>query len=231
MTRPRARLRRWISFMGYGPRSPAARTPWHTSARLRSRCCSTCSNRPGSAGSPCGAFTGYASSWRSLSRHRSANSPPRRCWTGWWRPTGGPFKPRRTKFRPNSEMAEHQSSDNWIGARLLRKEDRRHLLGAGQFVADIRLPGLKDVAFVRSQMAHARVRQVRKPEASADCVFTLADLGPIKVLEAGPELATFRHGPYPPLADERVRYVGQTIAACVRPTRAEAEDLADQVTV
>jgi carbon-monoxide dehydrogenase large subunit len=33
------------------------------------------------------------------------------------------------------------------------------------------------------------------------------------------------------LADDRVRYVGQTIAACVMPTRAEAEDLADRVDV
>ena len=62
-------------------------------------------------------------------------------------------------------------------------------------------------------------------------MFTLADLGPLNILEAGPELAAFRHGPYPPLADDRVRYVGQAIAACVAPTRAQAEDLADRVTV
>src|SRR5215204_620418 len=127
-------------------------------------------------------------------------------------------------------MVEH-ASDGWIGARLLRKEDARHLMGAGMFIADIRIPGLKDVAFVRSQMAHARVRNVRKPEGFAAQVFTLADLGPLKILEAGPELAAFRHGPYPALADERVRYVGQAVAACVAPTRAQAEDLADTVMV
>jgi carbon-monoxide dehydrogenase large subunit len=62
-------------------------------------------------------------------------------------------------------------------------------------------------------------------------VFTLDDIGPITVLEAGPELAGHRHSPYPPLADGRVRYVGQAIAACMMPTRAQAEDLADQVNV
>ena len=51
-------------------------------------------------------------------------------------------------------MGEH-AANGWIGARLLRKEDARHLAGAGRFVADIRMPGLQDVAFVRSQMAHA----------------------------------------------------------------------------
>jgi carbon-monoxide dehydrogenase large subunit len=128
-------------------------------------------------------------------------------------------------------MVDHPKSESWIGARLLRKEDERHLLGAGMFIADIRMPGLHDIAFVRSQMAHARVRKVAKPADAAARVFTLADLGAINVLEAGPELAAFRHGPYPPLADDRVRYAGQAIAACVAPSRAQAEDLADRVTV
>src|SRR5262249_58152534 len=36
---------------------------------------------------------------------------------------------------------------------------------------------------------------------------------------------------YPPLATEKVRYVGECIAACIAPTRAEAEDLAASITV
>ena len=128
-------------------------------------------------------------------------------------------------------MAAHAPSNGWIGASLLRKEDARHLAGAGMFIADIRLPGLQDVAFVRSQMAHARVRKIGKPEDAAARVFTLGDLGNLNILEAGPELAAFRHGPYPALADERVRYVGQAIAACLAPTRAQAEDLVDRVSV
>lgn len=128
-------------------------------------------------------------------------------------------------------MGDHATSEGWIGACLLRKEDARHLLGTGQFVADVRVPGLQDIAFVRSQRAHADVRKVAKPAGAAARVFTLADIGPINVLEAGPELAAFRHGPYPPLADGRVRYVGQTIVACVAGTRTLAEDLADAVSV
>ena len=54
---------------------------------------------------------------------------------------------------------------------------------------------------------------------------------PLTILEAGPELPQHKLSPYPPLADERVRYVGQGIAACLQPTRALAEDLADRVTV
>jgi carbon-monoxide dehydrogenase large subunit len=128
-------------------------------------------------------------------------------------------------------MAAHAPSDGWIGASLLRKEDARHLLGYGMFIADVRIPGVQDVAFVRSPMAHALVRQVIKPPGAIAHVFTLADLPPLNILEAGPELAAHRHSPYPALADERVRYAGQAIAACIQPTRAEAEDLADKVSL
>jgi carbon-monoxide dehydrogenase large subunit len=126
-------------------------------------------------------------------------------------------------------MAAPSPSDSWIGASLLRKEDARHLLGHGMFIADVRMPGVQDIAFVRSQMAHAQVRQVTKPPGAEAYVFTLSDLGPLNILEAGPELAAHRHSPYPALADDRVRYAGQAIAACMQPTRGQAEDLADQV--
>ena len=46
-----------------------------------------------------------------------------------------------------------------VGARLPRKEDRRFLLGEGEYVANIRLAGMLDVAFVRSSVAHARIRE------------------------------------------------------------------------
>jgi carbon-monoxide dehydrogenase large subunit len=128
-------------------------------------------------------------------------------------------------------MADRTETKGWIGASMLRKEDARHLHGRGMFIADVTMPGVQDVAFVRSQVASARVRGVTKPSDGAGRVFTLADLGPINVLEAGPELAAHRHSPYPPLADGRVRYVGQAIAACIMPTRAQAEDLADAVDV
>jgi aerobic carbon-monoxide dehydrogenase large subunit len=126
-------------------------------------------------------------------------------------------------------MTHGTASQGWIGASLLRKEDARFLLGHGQYIADLRFPGMQDVAFVRSQVANGRVRAARKPEGYAQKVFTLADLGALTILEAGPELPAHKHSPFPPLADERVRYVGQPIAACLRPTRALAEDLADRV--
>ena len=52
-------------------------------------------------------------------------------------------------------------SGEGIGARLLRKEDDRFLRGRGQYVGDIRLPGMQEVAFLRSPLAHARIKAVQ----------------------------------------------------------------------
>jgi len=59
-----------------------------------------------------------------------------------------------------------------VGVRLPRKEDDRLMRGRGQFVADIRLAGLQDVAFVRSPLAHARIRGIQVPEQYRTSVFT-----------------------------------------------------------
>src|SRR4026209_472194 len=137
-------------------------------------------------------------------------------------------------------MDRHSPSEGWIGASVLRKEDARHLLGHGMFIADMRMPGMQDVAFVRSDVANAKVRRVLRPPGTAGKVFTLADIGPLNILQAGPQPAAPpplhpprarptapppAHPPYPALADDRVRYVGQPIVACIQPTRAQAEDL------
>src|SRR4029079_8454391 len=126
-------------------------------------------------------------------------------------------------------MAVSSPSDSWIGASVLRKEDARHLFGHGMFIADVRIPGVQDVAFVRSDMANAVVRRVLRPPGTAGHVFTLADIGPLNILEDRPAIARHRHQPFPALADNRVRYVGQPVVACMQPSRAQAEDLADQI--
>src|SRR4029077_2709644 len=112
-----------------------------------------------------------------------------------------------------------------------RKKDARHLYGHGMFIADVDVPGVQDVAFVRGQMAHARVGNVIKPSQAAGRGLTLRDFGPLNIREPGPELSANRHSPYPPLADGRVRYVGQTIAAWMMPTRAQGQGFAGRVRV
>jgi carbon-monoxide dehydrogenase large subunit len=115
-----------------------------------------------------------------------------------------------------------------IGASLLRKEDARFLNGHGKFIADLQIPGSRR-AFLRSQVANGCVRQIVKPEENAANVFTLADLGRLKI-RSRTGAAAAQAQSLSPLADDRVRYVGQPIAACMQRSRALAEDLADRVT-
>src|SRR5260370_18547196 len=118
-----------------------------------------------------------------------------------------------------------------VGARLSRKEDDRFMRGRGQYVADSGLAGLKDVAFVRSPLAHARIKAIHVPEPYRDVVFTAADLAGIKPIRAVSGLPGFKISEQPVLATGKVRHVGELVAMCVAPTRAEAEDIAAAVTL
>jgi aerobic carbon-monoxide dehydrogenase large subunit len=116
-----------------------------------------------------------------------------------------------------------------VGARLLRKEDDRLIRGRGQFVADLHFTGMKDVAFVRSPLAHARVRGVKIPDAHRGAVFTMAELAGVRPIRAVSGLSGFKPSEQSPLASDKVRYVGELVAMCVAPTRAQAEDIAGAV--
>ncbi len=67
-------------------------------------------------------------------------------------------------------METHSKTGKGLGARLTRKEDDRYMRGRGEFVADIRLAGMKDVAFLRSTLAHARLHGINVPERLRDRV-------------------------------------------------------------
>ncbi len=118
-----------------------------------------------------------------------------------------------------------------VGASLLRKEDARFMTGRGQFVGDIRMPGMLDVAFVRSPVAHARLGAITKPAGAEASVFTMDDLAGVQPIRANTSLPGFKPSEQWPLARHKVRQVGEMIAMCVAPSRALAEDLAAQVEV
>src|SRR5215470_15600477 len=118
-----------------------------------------------------------------------------------------------------------------VGASLLRREDDRHLHGRGEFVADVKLPGTMEVAFLRSPHAHARIKSISVPPDARGRVFTAADLPRVKPVRVVSHSTGAKSPPWPPLATDKVRYVGDAIAACIAPTRAEAEDIASSIAV
>ena len=111
-----------------------------------------------------------------------------------------------------------------------RNEDPRLLRGMGCFVDDIDPPGVLHAAMLRSPYGHARIRAIDASAARAHtgvrAVFTAADLGdfnqPAPLVVPHPNLT---HGrTQRPLADGKVRYIGEAVAMVVAEDRYTAED-------
>ena len=113
-----------------------------------------------------------------------------------------------------------------IGSSPRRNEDRRFLDGKGEYVADIRVPGMSEAVFLRSPIAHGRIRSVEVPPEHQGKVFFAADIAFAKPIVAASAAPNFQRSDYPPLAIDKVRFVGDIVAICIAPTRAEAEDIA-----
>ena len=128
-------------------------------------------------------------------------------------------------------MSNHSTNPTGIGARVPRLEDERHLLGAAQFVGDIKRPRQFEVAFLRSPVAHAKLVSIDIPDQYAGQVLTAAALADVNAIRAESSLPTYRASDYPPLATEKLRFVGECIALCIAPTRAEAEDIAETISL
>ena len=74
-------------------------------------------------------------------------------------------------------MDERQEAQKFgVGQSVTRTEDDRFLRGRGQYVGDIRLDQMQEVAFVRSPVAHARLLRINIPEQFRDVVFSAGDL-------------------------------------------------------
>jgi carbon-monoxide dehydrogenase large subunit len=118
-----------------------------------------------------------------------------------------------------------------IGARVTRNEDSRFLAGKGEYLADLNMFGTMEAAFLRSPIAHGRIRALDIPAEIRSRVFLLSDLGDVRPVRAVLNASSFRGSDFPALASGTVRFVGEPIAMCIAPSRAEAEDLVQQIVV
>jgi aerobic carbon-monoxide dehydrogenase large subunit len=126
-------------------------------------------------------------------------------------------------------LARASLTKNGVGARLRRKEDERFLLGRGHYIGDLTFPRMREVAFVRSPVAHARVIGIRIPEHLRGSVFTAKDLADVRPIRAVSPLPGFQASEQPVLVTDKIRQVGELVAMCVADTRAEAEDIAAEI--
>jgi len=124
-----------------------------------------------------------------------------------------------------------------IGARAARREDARLASGRGRYLADHDVAGLCHVAILRSTNAHARLLSIDTDAAvslpGVVAVVTQADLdahGARPMTHRLP-LPGVQALEWDVLARDRVRFVGEPIAAVVATTRAIAEDALELIVV
>jgi carbon-monoxide dehydrogenase large subunit len=129
-----------------------------------------------------------------------------------------------------------------IGARALRKEDKRFITGKGRYTDDMVLPRMTHAAFVRSPHAHARVAGI---DASA-----ALEMPGVEAVLTGEQLvgdgignlicgwmihskdgSPMNMGAWRALEPEIVRHVGQAVAVVIADTQGQARDAADAVVV
>jgi carbon-monoxide dehydrogenase large subunit len=114
-------------------------------------------------------------------------------------------------------------------------EATRFLAGQGQYLADVRLPGTKHAAILRSPVAHARIRSIDTSAAAAPgvvAVFTGADLARIsKPFSPLLPIPTIKPLEWYVLAIDKVRSVGEPIAVVVADDRYLAEDALERIVV
>ncbi len=129
----------------------------------------------------------------------------------------------------------------YFGKPIKRNEDPRLLTGRALFTDDVHLPGMAQVAFVRSPYAHARITSIdtsaAEPMDGVLAIYTAADLGdywqpgPLLVSPPPVEGALFNERTQVPLARDKVRHVGEPVVMVVAETRYQAEDAAEMVWV
>lgn len=117
-----------------------------------------------------------------------------------------------------------------------RREDLELITGHGDFVDDLKRPGMVFASFVRSQYAHARIVDIDTTEATNQdgvlAVYTATDLDDLPAdIPQIYRVPTLEETRYPLLAEEKARYQGMPIAVVVAEDRYAAHHARDLIDV
>ena len=120
-----------------------------------------------------------------------------------------------------------------VGQRVRRREDPRLVKGRGNYVDDMKLPGMLHLAFKRSDVAHGIIRSIDTSAAEAmpgvELVLTGAQLA--EMIPPMPVATPFPAPDHHSVTPDRVRYVGEPVAVVVASDRYAATDAADAIVV
>lgn len=126
----------------------------------------------------------------------------------------------------------------WVGAKFNRKEDHRLITGKGRYLADLSVPGMVHMIFVRSDRAHAIIKSIDTSKAKAlpgvITVVTGEDIKDKILPMPQPVVQPALPGKFPkhwPLAVGKVKFHGEAVAAIVARDKYVAEDAAELIDI
>ncbi|MGB0574199.1 MAG: xanthine dehydrogenase family protein molybdopterin-binding subunit [Hyphomicrobiales bacterium] len=123
----------------------------------------------------------------------------------------------------------------YVGQPTERPDTRRLLKGRGKFVDDIQLPRMLHAAFLRSPVAHAKIKSIDTSAAEkvkgVVKIFKGTDFIGVVEPYVGvlSHLAGLRSAPQMPLATDTVRWQGEPVVMIIANSRAIAEDAASEI--
>jgi len=135
-----------------------------------------------------------------------------------------------------NDAPEMHARPKIVGARIKRTEDPRLLTGLGAYTDDRQVMRVLHVAFRRSDQAHARIRSIDCAAARAApgvvAVLTAEDLSAaVRPLVATSRMPNYYPTPLLPLAQHKVRYVGEPVVGVIAQSRYHAEDALELIAI
>src|SRR5438093_11332290 len=119
-----------------------------------------------------------------------------------------------------------QQQHGWLGRSVKRKEDERFVRGAGNYVDDIKLPGMLHMAILRSPYAHPRINSIDTSRAAAHPGVVAVVTGELLTQHKLAWMPTLSGDTQAVLATDKVRMQGQEVACVVAADPYVARDAA-----
>ena len=128
-------------------------------------------------------------------------------------------------------MATEVEEIRGLGHSVRRKEDDRFIRGAGNYIDDIKLPGMLHMAILRSPFAHATIKSVDTSRAAALPGVVAVVTGELMAQHNLAWMPTMSYDTQAVLATDKVRFQGQEVAAVIAEDPYVAKDALELIDV
>jgi len=126
---------------------------------------------------------------------------------------------------------EEERVESWLGKSIKRAEDDRFIAGRGNYVDDVRLPGMLHMSILRSPVAHAVITSIDTTEAAALPGVVAVVTGELMAQHNLAWMPTMSGDTQAVLATDKVRFQGQEVAAVVAEDPYTAHDALELIDV